>query len=175
VLYHWVLSPSRNATVTRPLLLVDVDGVLCPNFIGAPPPGFERLDIGAVDVWLSKQHGRWLNHLATWFDLVWATTWEQDAAEILAPALNLPLDMPVIEFTSGAANRTWKLTDIEEYVGDRPFAWIDDDIGPDAELWAKMRDAPTLFVRTEATIGMTQADVTLLEDFAESVRSLTSS
>jgi hypothetical protein len=108
--------------VTRPLLLVDVDGVLCPNFIGAPLPGFDRLDTGAVDVWLSKQHGRWLNYLATWFDLVWTTTWEQDAAEILAPALNLPLDMPVIEFTSGAANRTWKLTDIEEFVGDRPFA-----------------------------------------------------
>jgi hypothetical protein len=115
-----------------------------------------------------------LNHLAIWFDLVWATTWEQDAVEILAPALSLPLDMPVIEFTSESSNRTWKLTDIEEFVGDRPFAWIDDDIGPDAELWAEMRNRPTLFVHTDAALGMTQANVTLLEDFAESVRSLTS-
>jgi hypothetical protein len=155
--------------VTRPLLLVDVDGVLCPSFVGDPLPGYERFDIGAVDVWLSKQHGDWLNHLATWFDLVWATTWEQDAADILAPALGLPLDMPVIEFTSESANRTWKLTDIEEFVEDRPFAWIDDVIGPDAELWAEMRDFPTLFVHTDPTVGMTQADVTLLEEFAESV------
>jgi hypothetical protein len=168
------VPPSPNATVTRPLLLVDVDGVLCPNFIGAPLPGYDRFDIGATDVWLRKQHGAWLNYLATWFDLVWATTWEQDAADILAPALGLPLDMRVIEFTSGSANRTWKLTDIEEFVGDRPFAWIDDDIGPDAELWAEMRDFPTLFVHTDATVGMTRADVALLEGFAESVGPLSS-
>jgi hypothetical protein len=150
-------------------LLIDVDGVLCPNFSAGPLPGFELFDTGAVDVWLSKQHGKWLNHLANQFDLVWATTWEQDAADILAPALGLPLDMPVIEFTSGSANRTWKLTDIEEFVEDRPFAWIDDVIGPDAELWAEMRDFPTLFVHTDPAVGMTRADVTLLEEFAESV------
>lgn len=160
--------------MTKPLLLIDVDGVLCPNFSAGPLPGFERFDTGGADVWLWKQHGDWLNHLATWFDLVWATTWEQDAAEILAPALSLPLDMPVIEFTSGAARRTWKLTDIEEFVGDRPFAWIDDDIGPDAELWAEMRDAPTLLVHADPAVGMTRADVTLLEGFAESVDSHTS-
>jgi hypothetical protein len=102
----------------RPYLLIDVDGVLNPFGSGVRPEGFSRHQlIGYDEVWLSPRHGQWLNQLATWFDLVWATTWEHDAPRLIAPILKLPTDLPVIERSQGAADETWKLHDVERFVG----------------------------------------------------------
>ncbi len=149
----------------KPLLLVDVDGVLCPYFPDTPQPGYERLNVGAVEVWINPQHGIWLNDLATDFELVWATTWEHDAPARLGPALGLP-DMPVIEFTQGAANKTWKLADVDAFVRDRPVAWIDDELGSDVDHWAEKRQAPTLLVHIEGTAGFSGVHVEQLRTFA---------
>jgi hypothetical protein len=141
----------------KPLLLVDVDGVLCPYFEGDPLPGYECIDAEGTPVWVCRQHGHWLNDLTGWFDLVWATTWESDAARLLAPVLGLP-DMPVIEFTSSMVTDSWKLDDIASYVGDRAFAWVDDEIGRDVDAWAVERGIPSLLLRVDGTIGLTEAD-----------------
>ncbi len=43
---------------------------------------------------------------------------------------------------------------IAAYVDDRPVAWIDDVIVPEAIAWAQSRSAPTLLVQTDPTLGM---------------------
>ena len=151
----------------RPYLLLDVDGVLNPLTM-TPPSGFERHELQDHEVWLSRRHGEWLNELARWFDLVWATTWEHDAPRLIAPRIGLRGEWAVIEFRRGRATETWKLRDIEAFVGDRPFAWIDDEIGPDAHAWAERRQAPTLLIDVNAPIGLTEEHVKELHRFGRS-------
>ena len=42
----------------------------------------------------------------------------------------------------------WKVDAIDEYAGDRPAAWIDDNIDETCLAWAEGRSAPTLIVET---------------------------
>ncbi len=155
--------------MVRPFLLLDVDGVLNPFGSAGTPDGFTRYRLMGYEVWLSLRHGVWLNGLATWFDLVWATTWEHDAPRLIAPRLGLPLDLPVIEFSEDGAEETWKLPDVQRFVGHRPLAWLDDDLGSDAFAWAKQRETATLLLRTEPSVGLTEQDVWRLEGFGRLV------
>ncbi|MFE0460445.1 HAD domain-containing protein [Kitasatospora sp. NPDC058965] len=120
----------------KPLLFLDVDGVLNP---AAPPPGagFEEHDLLGFRVLLAPVHGVWLAELAQVYELCWATTWEEDANTHLAPLLGLP-PLPVVRFRgyrpqpgdprvrlmellSGA-----KWAPLLRHAGGRPFAWVDD-------------------------------------------------
>ena len=120
----------------RPLLFLDVDGVLNPVL---PSPDFTVYDILDATVLLSARHGGWLRELAYTYDLVWATTWEHEANRHIAPRLGLP-ELPVVEFTGYRprpgdprlaeaeryAARKW--APILRYAAGRPFAWTDDVI-----------------------------------------------
>ncbi len=154
--------------MTRPYLLIDIDGVLNPLSTGSKPAEFTRHELAGYNVWLSPQHGTWLRALATWFDLVWATTWEHDA-RLIAIVLSLPLNLPVIEFNRDRVDETWKLDDVRRYVGDRPLAWIDDDLWSDAFVWAEERSSPTLLIRVAPHRGLTESEVGRLEDFGRSL------
>lgn len=155
--------------MARPYLLIDVDGVLNPFGTGRRPNGFARHELLGYDVWLSPRHGLWLNALATWFDLVWATTWEHDAPRLIAPILKLPTNFPVIEFGQPEGGETWKLPDVDRFAGNRPLAWIDDDLWGDAFTWADRRNAPTLLIRTSSRVGLTEQEAGRLEGFGRSI------
>ena len=159
---------AYRLVMTRPYLLIDVDGVLNPFGAGRAPDGFARHELLGYDVWLSPRHGLWLNGLVTWFDLVWATTWEHDAPRLIAPILELPNDFPVIEFRQ-SEGETWKLRDVARFAGNRPLAWIDDDLLGDAFAWADQRTAPTLLIRTSPNVGLVEQDVWRLEAFGRLV------
>ena len=92
-----------NAGVARPLVFVDVDGVLIPfrprpstprgrgidevhGGDGSGNPLLERLD---------PDDGRRLLNLPG--DLVWASTWMADANDVIAPRLGLPA-LPVVDW-----------------------------------------------------------------------------
>jgi hypothetical protein len=122
--------------MARPLLFLDVDGVLNPVL---PSPDFAVHDILTHTVLLSTRHGAWLRELADIYDLVWATTWEHGANLHIAPRLGLP-PLPVVEF-SGYRPRPGdpplreeerysarKWAPILRYAARRPFAWLDDMI-----------------------------------------------
>src|SRR5690606_11504804 len=81
----------------RPLLFLDVDGPLIPYAVGEgrPSPGYAPLRLGGARRWLNPRHGAAL--LALPYRPVWATTWEHDANEVLAPLLGLP-ELPVVEW-----------------------------------------------------------------------------
>ncbi|MCO6000036.1 HAD domain-containing protein [Actinoallomurus rhizosphaericola] len=125
---------SRPAT--RPLLYVDIDGVLNPT---SDREGFTAHRIGRLSVRLSPLHGDWLRELAGRYDLVWATTWEHDANTHVGPLLGLP-ELPVVEFSAYRRRRDdprfpiiqlfemAKWAPILRHADGRPFAWIDDVI-----------------------------------------------
>lgn len=143
----------------RPLLFVDVDGVISLFGFEANGalPGVPAWVDGALHV-LSRRAGRELVRLSEAFDLVWATGWEEKANEYLPRLLELPWrELPVVRFDGaprpGGAH--WKLNAIERFAGGRPLAWIDDNLDRTCWAWARERSAPTLLVATEPAIGLT--------------------
>jgi hypothetical protein len=140
----------------RPILLVDVDGVLNPWEAETCPDGYAEFEFFPGErVLLSAGHGELLRSLSGSYELVWATAWEHNANRLICPVLGLP-ELPVVEFPlSGRDLFFRKLPAIVEAVGDRPCAWIDDVHLPDHHEWARQRSAPTLIVDIDPADGFT--------------------
>ena len=65
----------------------------------------------------------------------------------------------------------WKLEAIDRFAAGRAIAWIDDSLDPSCFEWAESREAagsPTLLVPTEPELGIEEAHVGALEDWARS-------
>lgn len=161
-------APERE----RPLLLVDVDGVLSLfGFdLAAPPPGsFHAVE--GIPHFISRHGGELLLRLAASFELVWASGWEERANEHLRPLIELPRDLPYLSFARRAAagdslRAHWKLDAIDSYAPSAPLAWVDDAFNEACEQWAAERAAPTLLVATQPAIGLTQEHAAALERWA---------
>jgi hypothetical protein len=165
-----------------PVLFLDVDGVI--SLFGfregyglaagdAPfedcPPG--RLhSINGIPHYISLACAGHLERLATRYELVWATGWEETANDYLPHLLDLPGHLPYLSFDgrvrAGAAH--WKIEAIAEYAGERrPLAWIDDNVDESCRAWASERSAPTLIVETVRHEGMQDEHVALLLAWAD--------
>jgi hypothetical protein len=161
--------------IAKPLLLVDVDGVI--SLFGfardARPEGrFEMVD--GIAHFLSATAGEHLRRLADDFEPVWCTGWEEKANEYLPHALGLAGPWPHLSFDRdvgglGGGRGHWKLDAIDAYAGRRPLAWIDDAHGAACEAWAAGRAAPTLLVTTEPAVGMTGREVARLLAWAQAL------
>lgn len=166
------LPASFDPSDRRPLLLVDVDGVVCPYAGELAYPegaGVERAVVGHSQVWLARGVSHHLQLLADCFQLVWCTAWEDDAAEFLAPHLGLPA-LPVIHFDEPMGeDGHWKWPAIDAFVADRPFAWIDDELGREDFARAERRSNATLLVWIEGTIGLAVAHVEQLVRWSREV------
>jgi len=143
----------------KPLLLLDVDGVLNPY--PETPVGYDEHDFFPEDdepVRLARVHGEWLRELATCFEIVWATGWGEDANRLLCPHFGLDafplLPLPPIPFDAAVKARA-----VRDFVGERPAAWGDDLITDDELEWAAARRAPTLLVQVDHRKGLTRAQV----------------
>jgi hypothetical protein len=177
-----VIKPEQNTMkIEKPLLFLDVDGVI--SLFGfregyglaagdAPfescPPG--RLhSINGVMHYISTACAAHLERLAERYELVWATGWEETANEYLPHLLGLPGQLPFLTFdgrvSAGAAH--WKIEAIGEYAGDRPLAWIDDNVDESCRLWAEERPAPTLIIETVRHEGMHDEHVEILLSWAK--------
>jgi HAD domain in Swiss Army Knife RNA repair proteins len=158
----------------KPILFVDVDGVISvfgfsPDAGNLPGP-FHWID--GVAHCIPPDVGRRLNCVSSRYELVWATGWEEKANEYLPHILKLPArDLPCLIFQGRAVfgSAHWKLDAIDEYAGNRPAAWIDDNIDDACRLWAMSRDAPTLLVQTESAVGITDEHVEKLLAWADQV------
>jgi hypothetical protein len=159
----------------RPLLLLDVDGVLNP--IGrlpsdGVPDGFHEHRIAGLRVLLNPSHGVWIRELATRYEVAWATSWEHDANDLIAPLLGVPVDLPVVTFEASDAGWMVKLPAIAAFAADRPTAWVDDQISDADRAWADARQAPTLFVSTDSRIGWTRDHIDQLLTFADEIQTV---
>jgi hypothetical protein len=163
---------TQQKSDNHPVLFVDVDGVI--SLFGfqpsGPPPGtFHSID-GIIHC-IGADAAERLRRLSGAYELVWATGWEEKANEYLVHILELPGDLPVLTFDGRAVfgSSHWKVEAIDDYARDRPAAWIDDNLDERAEKWAQRRHAPTLLVRTESALGVTDEHVETLLRWAREV------
>lgn len=154
---HDHLAGLTAMALSRPLFLIDVDGVLNPYAAPACPPGYAEHAFfpGEDPVRVCPDHGAWLRELAGRFELAWATAWGAEANRLLTPLLQLP-GLPVIRFPPVPFHPRDKLTAIIDYAGIRPLAWIDDEHQPEAHAWAASRRVPTLLIGIDPAEGLTR-------------------
>jgi hypothetical protein len=154
----------------KPLLLIDVDGVISLfGFDPARPPAgrFEMVD--GIAHFLSATAGEHLRRLAEVFDLAWCTGWDEKANEYLPVALGLPAELPLVIFDDcdRPPSAHWKVAGIEAWVDpSRPLAWVDDAHDGRCHGWAADREAPTLLVQTDPAVGLTAEHVAELRGWA---------
>jgi Swiss Army Knife RNA repair-like protein len=153
----------------RPVLFLDVDGVvaLTEACDDAPPGQPYLLNFGFV--WVSDACRILMGRLEERFELVWATGWEDRANLELPRLLGLSGDLHALSFGKKAryGSSEWKIPEVERYAGNRPVAWIDDNIDHQHEDWARKRSAPTLLMRTDPATGMAQEHVDRLLRWGE--------
>jgi hypothetical protein len=154
----------------KPILLIDIDGVL--SLFGFGPnerPEGTWLTVDGIAHYLSAGGGEHVQQLAEDYELVWCSGWEEKANEYLPLALGLPAELPFISFdrSPGHKGSHWKLAAIDAFVGvERPVAWIDDALDERCDVWAAAREGPTMLVRVEPPSGMGPAEVERLREWA---------
>lgn len=155
----------------QPLLAVDIDGVISLfGFEEQPADGSCQPQlVDGVLHFISLAAGERLLRLSERFELVWASGWEEKANFYLPDLLGLP-ELPHIAFGIPSGDGAhWKLAELEAYAGTRPLAWIDDSFDSSCCEWVERRRAPTLLVPTEPELGLEEAHVGALEDWAAAV------
>lgn len=167
-------------TKKKGLLLLDVDGPL-NAYSGTNKPreraGYRKYKILApgwdqyLNVWLHPEHGPKLLALAeeTSLELVWATTWEHGANDLIRGKVGLPI-LPVIEFKGSLE---WKFPAVLDYAGDQPLAWFDDDFhlfNEAREDFLEARgDLPTLLHTVSPRTGLVDEDFDAVRTWAASL------
>jgi hypothetical protein len=176
--------PDEN----RPIVFLDVDGPLNP--FGARsarrlkgyrthrmrPPAWAAQYPHAkpLVVRLNPEHGERLLRLPV--DLVWATTWEEEANDWIGARIGLP-ELPYVAWQSVEQRLNapdgcyWKTQPVADYAAGRPFAWFDDQIGPADMRWcAENHPTPTLLQWIDPAIGLRERDFVLVERWASLLR-----
>jgi hypothetical protein len=158
--------------MNRPLLAVDIDGVISLFGFEERPQGssFRFQLVDGVPHFISLAAGERLLRLSESFELVWASGWEEKANFYLPELLGLP-DLPHVCFDieARAGDAHWKLAALDAYAGNRPVAWIDDNFDDSCYQWAERRPAPTLLVPTEPQLGLEEGHVDALNAWASAL------
>jgi hypothetical protein len=158
----------------KPLLMVDIDGVISLFGVSVLPGGERRPAAGSfhsiegIPHFLSSTAAAHLLELSRLFELVWASGWEERANDHLPHLLGLPRGLPFLRFSRavGRSNAHWKLDAIEAHARGRALAWVDDALNEECHEWAAARAAPTLLVQTEPERGLTALEAQLLTSWA---------
>jgi hypothetical protein len=98
-------------------------------------------------------------------ELVWATTWQDDANEYLAPLLGLPV-LPVVEWADElpeVPGLHWKTQGLVAWAAGRAFAWVDDEIADEDREWvAAHHPGGALLHRVDPKVGLVDFDYRVL-------------
>ncbi|MFI9117680.1 hypothetical protein [Streptomyces venezuelae] len=150
-------------TVT-PLLFLDVDGPLIPfGASGREYPTYAPRPPRAVSPLLARLDPAQGPRLAALpYELVWATTWEDDANTWIAPRLGLPA-LPLVRWPEDGPEPPvgvhWKTLGLVAWAAGRPFAWVDDEIGAADRAWvAAHHPGRALLHRVDPRQGLTSGD-----------------
>jgi hypothetical protein len=158
--------------VSRPILAVDVDGVISLfGFDDRPEgPGTRFQLVDGVPHCISLVAGDRLLRLAERFELVWASGWEDKANFYLPELLGLP-ELPHVSFDGAArgGGAHWKVGPLEDFGRGRALAWVDDNFDQSCFEWAQARAEATLLVPTEPHLGLEEVHVDTLNAWAGSL------
>ncbi|WP_219666170.1 HAD domain-containing protein [Streptomyces bambusae] len=160
-----------TGSVRLPLLFLDVDGPLIP--FGAEPEQYRTsgtgLDLPEADAnpllaRISPEHGPKLAALPC--EVVWATTWMDDANECIAPLIGLPKLAVVvwpepsdIDEQDERNGLHWKTRALVEWAAGRPFVWVDDELTDTDRAWvASHHPGRAMLHRVDARLGLTDGD-----------------
>jgi hypothetical protein len=182
---------AEPAEPSRPLLLLDVDGPLNPYAVQPDPcatgyashmlkptnwvrrHGGVRDDAPPLRVDLNPAHGPSLTALASAFELVWATSWMDEANEEIGPRIGLPR-LPYIDWGAGLmvpdpGGLLWKTRMVVAFVAGRPFAWVDDEFSDDDRAWVAAHHPGRALLHTvPPEVGLTDRDFAVLAEWARS-------
>lgn len=156
----------------KPVILLDVDGVLNPALRARP---------GAVrpDPVLSCGTNTLVRRLERSGRIAWVSTWPAEMTAALEAQLNLelePLRVTLLLRDADGDQPTPKLRSVVRWLarmddaGDADWdsvVWIDDVLGPDARQWAHGYNQPVLLEKPNPDQGLTEAHVIAVEVFVE--------
>ncbi|RFU85463.1 hypothetical protein DY218_17245 [Streptomyces triticagri] len=164
----------------RPLLFLDVDGPLIPFGAAAeqlpgghdPLFGTQSADDSANPLLARLDPALGAGLAALPCELVWATTWMDEANDSIAPLLGLPrlpvLDEPDAQAEDGPGRAAphWKVPAMVAWAAGRPFVWVDDEIRDVDRTWVRAHHTgPSLLHRVDARLGLTAQDFAALGDW----------
>jgi hypothetical protein len=163
----------------KPLILVDVDGVLNPARPNAL--GYRRHWVFPVGVahrlLLNPSHGQVLTELAgaTGADLVWASYWRHRANTWIAPRVGLP-SLRFVPIPARWRSRIrsspgcWKAYHVAAWIGQTPFVWLEDDPNVADCLAGQPGLGPHLVIKVDPAIGLTHYHVEQAQAWLDSLR-----
>jgi hypothetical protein len=152
----------------RPLVLVDVDGVLNPARSHAPGNQGHWVFPGGLahGLLLNPSHGQMLTELAevAGAELVWASYWRNRANTWVAPRVGLaPLRFVPIPRRWRPRTRpspgSWKACHVAVWIGQRPFVWFEDDADAVRRLARQPGLGRHLMVKVDPVTGLTDSHV----------------
>jgi hypothetical protein len=145
----------------KPLLFVDVDGVL--NVIHrqiATDVIKDEEDTGLVAFCPVGSRER-LTALLEVFDPVWATSWDDSAHRVFRQHLGLgDKSWPVLRWKTLSMEPDLKIPEIVRFAVGRPWAWLDDDVE------AELRHLPRNFLSGQTCAPIQTSELTGLDDVA---------
>nr|WP_238355797.1 HAD domain-containing protein [Kribbella sandramycini] len=147
-------------------MFLDVDGPLIPFGAATPYPTYRTADgSNPLLARIDPAHGERLSTLGC--DLVWATTWMDDANEAISPLLGLPT-LPVVTWPDAPdiPGLHWKTPGLIAWAAGRQFIWLDDEITvADRSFVVTHHPAPALLHRVDPRTGLTAADCMKLQEW----------
>lgn len=156
----------------KPLILLDIDGVLNPAARGGGDAAGPELVLSAARIDLVRR-------LAACGQIAWVSTWPAQQTAGLETQLQLEIDPLRVPLPPRALQEsrapTPKLRPVSRWLERMALAgeadwdsvvWIDDVLGADAEDWAH-HHPPALLVKPSPDEGLTVAHVVAVEVFVE--------
>jgi hypothetical protein len=157
-----------TTTSNKPLLLLDIDGVL--NLFDAriptgkhwwttkgqirremrTPDHLRDAVVAGYELVLDPRHTEWMSELEEVVEPIWATMWQENAW-LVGLEVGFGVDWDFIDFDSfytplakfqartGNGVGPYKQPGIAAILGDRPGIWVDDDMTREQLAWAKAR------------------------------------
>ena len=153
----------------KPLILLDIDGVLNPVVNPDQGEGPELI--------LSKANVALVRRLSACGRIAWVSTWPANSTTRLESQLQLyvePLRVTLVLRPSDRQMPTPKLRSVDRWLARMEaleeadwdsVVWIDDVLGRDARAWAQSYDRPVLLQKPTPAEGLTADHVTSVEVF----------
>lgn len=153
----------------RPIILLDIDGVLNPSV----RPGAD----GRTELTLPKEKAALVRRLSGFGQIAWVSSWSADATAGLESQLRLdvePLRVTLLIRPADEEEPTPKLRSVSRWLARMDAAgesdwdavvWIDDVLGPDAREWARTLGRPVLLEKPGPGRGLAEVHVVAVEVF----------